>query len=106
MFTWCKIRLGINKTTQEVQMKHNNFVLTVEFTNGTTAELFNINGLKETTIEHAANLSFDMVEKKTLEYSQFSKMHKEHWFDSKPYSIRFDVIDSNEHFAGRGVHIF
>jgi len=87
-------------------MKKSNFVLTVKFNNGTKAELFNINGLKETTIEHAANLAFDMVEKKTLENSKYSKHHAKHWFNSQPHSMRYDNMNEDGSFAGRGSYTF
>lgn len=90
-------------------MFKNNFVLTVKFNNGSIAELFNINGLDETSVEHAINLAFDMVEKMTLENSRYSKHHANHWFDAKPHSMRYDkieLINNHKIYNGRGIHLF
>lgn len=87
-------------------MKKKNFVLTVKFNNGTTSELFNLNGLKETTVEHATNLAYDMVKKKIIENSKYGKRHSKYWFDAQPHSMRYDLVDSNGYYKGREVYTF
>ena len=82
-----------------------NFVLSVKLNDGRISELFNICGLKETTIENAIIEAKKMVESKIEDMKNYGEYHQRIWENAKPYSMRFDLLEGKT-FKGRDSYIF
>ena len=87
-------------------MSKSNFVLTVAFHDGTTAEMFNLCGLHTTTLKEAKRDAVKMVKKAIYSKSLYGKMQASYWKGAKPYSMRWDNVDTNGHYSGRGIYTF
>lgn len=90
-------------------MKRCNFVLTVMFNDGRTAELYNILGLKVATITEARAEAKRMVKEYIRDNSRFSEGHAKHWKNAKPYSMTYDnieIVGKNKIFKSHGTVIF
>ena len=82
-----------------------NFVMSIEFSNGTVSEMYNCCGLKETTIEKAIHDGTKIfIKNYDVNRLSSSKLVAAHWENAKVHSVRYDVVDSNNLYSHRETH--
>ena len=87
-------------------MRKINFVMSIQFSNGTVSEMYNCCGLKETTIEKAIHDGTKIfIKNYDVNRLHRSKSIAAHWENAKVYSVRYDVINVDNTYSHRETYI-